>query len=127
MTILWTQCLGVAAGGAIGAVLRFLVSQLCARQFGTAFPLGTLLINVSGSLLLGWFLTVTRQRYPVTESFHLAVAVGLVGAFTTFSTFAWETDVLLKGGAEWKALANIVGSVLLGLAAVRLGVFLGQR
>ena len=124
---LLVQCLAVGAGGALGAILRLVVSILCGRWFGAGFPIGTLVINVSGSLFLGWFLTLISQRYVVSDTLRMAVAVGFVGAFTTFSTFAYESNALLEDGATLKALANLIGSLVLGLVAVRLGIWLAGQ
>ncbi len=121
---LLTRYLVVGLAGSAGAMLRLLVASLCGRWFGAAFPIGTLVINLSGSLFLGWFLTAMSQRHVVSENFRLAVAVGFVGAYTTFSTFAYESNALLEDGATLKALANLLGSLILGLAAVRLGIWL---
>ena len=121
------QCGAVAGGGALGAVARFLVATACAKLFRTNFPVGTLVINLSGSLFLGWFATVTFDHVPVSEAARLAVAVGFVGAYTTFSTFMYESSMLMSGGFGIKAVANLVGSLVLGLVAVRLGILLGGR
>jgi CrcB protein len=123
---LLTQCLAVAGGGALGAVLRFLLGTLCVRLFGAGFPVGTLVINVSGSLVLGWFLTFVQPRETVSDTLRLAVAVGLLGAYTTFSTFAYESNLLLNDGLYGKTLFNMAGSVILSLVAVRLGIMLGR-
>jgi CrcB protein len=117
--------LAVAAAGSVGAILRLLVSTLCGRIFGTAFPIGTFIINISGSFFLGWFLTVISERIVVSDTLRLAVAVGFVGAYTTFSTFAYESNSLLNDGSGIKATVNMAGSVLVGLIAVRAGVWLG--
>ncbi|HEX3724727.1 MAG TPA: fluoride efflux transporter CrcB [Pirellulales bacterium] len=119
-----TRYLVVGAAGSLGAILRLMISTLCGRVFGAAFPVGTLVINLSGSLFLGWFLAVVSERV-VSENFRLAVAVGFVGAYTTFSTFAYESSALLQDGSAIKALFNMIGSVVLGLLAVRLGIWLG--
>jgi CrcB protein len=121
------QYLAVAGGGAVGAVLRYVVAMISGRLFQTDFPVGTLIINVSGSLFLGWFATVTRERVVVSETVRLALAVGFVGAYTTFSTFMFESNFLIEQ-REWnKVLVNLLGSLLLGLIAVRVGVRLGGR
>ncbi len=121
------QYLSVGLAGSLGAMARLAVSTLCGRLFGNAFPVGTLLINLSGSLLLGWFLTIIGQRYIVSDTLRMAVAVGFVGAYTTFSTFAYETNSLLEDGSVVKATVNVVGGVVLGLVAVRLGIWLAGR
>lgn len=120
-----TRYLLVGLAGSAGAMLRLLVSTVCIRLFGTAFPIGTLVINVTGSLFLGWFLTVISDRYLVSDTVRLAVAVGFVGSYTTFSTFAYESNWLLQDGASIKAMINLIGSLVLGLLAVRVGIWLG--
>jgi CrcB protein len=118
--------LAVAAAGAVGAVLRLLVATFCGRLFGTSFPIGTMVINLSGSMFLGWFLTVIGGRVIVSDTVRLAIAVGFVGAYTTFSTYMYESNSLLNSGATIKAFVNLVGSLLLGLLAVRAGVWLAR-
>jgi CrcB protein len=120
------QYLAIGAAGSLGAMLRYGVASLCGRLFRTEFPIGTLVINLTGSLFLGWFLTVIRERMSVSDTFRLAVAVGFVGAYTTFSTFAFETNSLFEDGSGIKAILNMFGSMLLGLLAVRLGVWLAS-
>jgi fluoride exporter len=119
--------LAVGIGGFLGAIARYFVGSVCGRIFGTTFPVGTMIINLSGSFILGWFLTSIGQRAMVSDAMRLAVAVGFVGAYTTFSTYVYESNGLLQDGSEIKATINLVGSVLLGLIAVRLGMFLGAR
>src|SRR5689334_2486390 len=121
------QYLAVAAGGSLGAVARLAVSTVSARLFGTAFPIGTFIINITGSLFLGWFLAVIGGRMMVSDTTRLAVAVGFVGAYTTFSTYMYESNQLIADGAHIKAMANLIGSVIVGLLAVRVGIWLGAR
>lgn len=121
------QYLAIGIAGAFGAMTRYFVTSLCSRWFGTAFPWGTLVINTTGSLFLGWFFTVVQDRTPVPDMFRLAIAVGFVGAYTTFSTFAFESNSLVAEGSAVKAVCNMGGSLLLGLIAVRLGILLASR
>lgn len=118
--------LAVGAAGSLGCMLRLAVSTLCGRVFGAAFPVGTLVINVSGSLFLGWFLTVISERVVVSDTLRFAVAVGLVGGYTTFSTFMFESHSLLQDGSGFKAMVNLLGSLVTGLLAVRIGIWLGS-
>lgn len=119
--------LAVGGAGCLGAMFRYFVATTCARFLGTAFPIGTFIINITGSFILGWFLTVIGNRVPVSDTTRLAVAVGFLGAYTTFSTFMYESNALIEGAAGIKALANLVGSIVLGLIAVRLGMALAMR
>jgi len=121
------EILAVGCGGFLGALLRFGV----ARIFGSANPVGTFVINISGSLFLGWFLTVIGERVIVSDWVRLGIATGFVGAYTTFSTYMYEADGLLQKGLEWRPLlvsiSYLAGSVVLGLVAVRTGIILGKR
>jgi CrcB protein len=121
------QYLAVGGAGFFGSILRFFVATVCGRLFGGGFPIGTLLINLSGSFFLGWFMTVIGNRVVVSDTTRLAIAVGFVGAYTTFSTFMYESNSLLKEAAILKAGVNILGSLILGLLAVRGGIWLASR
>ncbi len=121
------QYAAVAGGGAVGAVARYLIATTCAALFGSGFPVGTFVINITGSLFLGWFYAIATAGVPMSDTTRLAIATGFVGAYTTFSTYMYESDVLLRDGATIKALVNVIGSVVLGLLAVRVGVWLGAR
>lgn len=90
------------------------------------FPLATLLINVSGSFILGFFSTLAAERLPLDPLWRLFVATGFVGAYTTFSTFEYETQRLTEAGAVTWALVNVVTSVLAGFIAVRIGVAMAR-
>ncbi|MGZ5476380.1 MAG: fluoride efflux transporter CrcB [Thermoanaerobaculia bacterium] len=122
-----TRFLVVALGGAFGTMARYAVSLLVARIWTRDFPLATLLINVSGSFILGFFATIAAEKTSVDPLWRLLIATGFVGGYTTFSTFEYETQRLTESGAlRWGAL-NIITSVAAGFAAVQLGVFLARR
>jgi fluoride exporter len=121
------NCLAVGAGGFAGALCRFGVAAASNRLFGTRFPFGTLLINLSGSFVLGWFLARVARGWQVASSVQLAVTVGFLGAYTTFSTFMFESDAMIRSGTSTRAALYIVASILVGLLAVRTGILLGQR
>jgi CrcB protein len=125
MKLLW-QCLAIGIGGSLGALTRFIVASLCGR-LPTDFPVGTLLINLSGSLFLGWFLTATTNRLVISDTMKIAIGVGFVGAYTTFSTFMYESHKLVRDGETIKAGGNLIGSVILGLIAVQIGVWLASK
>lgn len=115
--------LWVGLGGFVGANARYAVAQVAQALLGSKFPYGTFFINVSGSFALGVVLTVVALRaFPFGNELRLALAVGFLGAYTTFSTFEHESYVLLNRGAWVPAAANLVGSLVVGLVAVRLGV-----
>jgi CrcB protein len=114
----------IGLGGVLGANARYLVSTWAAGRFGTAFPYGTFLINVSGSVLIGLVLTVVVDRLSTSSSVRLLVATGFLGAYTTFSTFAYETVALLRQGDLRPALINAVGSAVLGVSGCVAGILL---
>jgi CrcB protein len=122
-----TQCLAIGLAGALGALARFAVGNACKLLFETSFPVGTLLINLSGSFILGLFLGLAGERMAVGETARVAIAVGFVGAYTTFSTFMFETNALLESGQVYKAVGNLVLSVAVGLVVVRLGAICARH
>ena len=115
------HCVAVGIAGSLGALARFGVGHLCARLFPTPFPVGTLIINVTGSFALGWFVVVASQRAGISETTRLAVAVGFLGAYTTFSTLMYDTAALAERGQAFWSATNLILSLVLGLAAVRFG------
>ena len=118
LTYLW-----IAIGGALGSVGRFWLSGVVAQRYGETFPLGTLLVNISGSLAIGFFATLTSPdgRWLAPIGFRQFFIYGLCGGYTTFSSFSWQTLELMQDGEWLRAGANVVGSVFLCLAAVWLG------
>ena len=117
----------IAIGGALGAVLRYGVSVSVYALLGRSFPYGTLFVNVSGSLLMGLLSVLMLERFNIGPEWRAAVLVGVLGSFTTFSTFSIETLNLLEQGDWVRAMSNIVLSVLVCLAAVWLGVLIGRQ
>ena len=115
--------LAVAAGGALGTVARYFLSGVVANAFGQTFPWGTLIINVVGSLVIGFFATLTGPdgRALVAPDARQFVMVGVCGGYTTFSSFSLQTLNLVRDGDMLGAGGNIVGSVVLCLIAVWLG------
>jgi CrcB protein len=111
----------VGFGGFAGAVLRYGAGRLVVRYAGSGFPWATLAVNVLGSLLLGAFVGSAQGAAQPSQSMRLLVAVGLLGSFTTFSTFGAETLELAQAGALGRAVAYAGASLVLGLAAVWLG------
>ncbi|SUE63030.1 fluoride efflux transporter CrcB [Roseomonas gilardii] len=118
----FTTCLLVMIGGALGTLARYAVSVL-ALPISRDLPWGTILINVAGSFVIGFFgtLTLAHGRFPVSENIRLFVMIGLCGGFTTFSSFSLQTLDLLRSGAVLRASINIAASLLLCIGAVALG------
>ncbi|MHA1568115.1 MAG: fluoride efflux transporter CrcB [Alphaproteobacteria bacterium] len=121
------QLLAIGLGGAVGAVLRFLVSTGVHRLAGRDFPYGTLSVNVLGSLLMGFLYILLIERLSFGGEWRAVLLVGLLGAFTTFSTFSVETLNLIENGELMKAGTNIVLSVSLCLLAAWAGIFAGRQ
>lgn len=113
-------------GGFIGVNLRYLLQTWAAGRWGPDFPYGTLLINVVGSFLLAVFVTLATTRLIVSPNLRLFVAVGLLGGFTTFSSFTVETLNLLQGGRWLPSLLYLLGNVALGLLAALAGIILAR-
>jgi fluoride exporter len=118
--------LWVGLGGFVGANARYLLSGWVASRFGATFPYGTYVINISGSFILGFFLAFAEDRAWVAPSLRLLFAVGFVGAYTTFSTFEYESIRLLQERELLLAGLYLIGSVLTGGIAVVLGMALGS-
>ena len=116
----------IGIGGFCGAIARYAVDTWISDAVRTPFPWGTLAINVTGSFALGLLFTLTAERGPLPEELRLPLGVGFLGAYTTFSTFALESLRLADSGSSSLAIANVAGSVLLGLAAVLIGVAIGR-
>lgn len=117
-----TKYVIVGIGGSAGAILRYVVGGWVQQRMGSGFPYGTFVINISGCFVLGLFSTLAL-RYAWGEQWRLLVAIGFVGAYTTFSTFEYETLRLIAEGTRYRAAGmNVVGSVIAGLFAAYLGV-----
>ena len=118
--------LAIALGGACGSVSRFLVAREMGRRLGDFLPYGTLAVNVLGSLALGWLATVFLDRPEINSALRLGIAVGFLGAFTTFSTFSLESVQLLLNGAGWRAMLNIAVNTVVCLGMCYLGMQLAR-
>ena len=114
----------IGFAGSLGAILRYVVATQIGR-LNYRFPLGTLVINISGSIFLGWFSTYIG-RHHVSDVTRLAIGVGFVGAYTTFSTFMYESNRLGDEGAGFYAMMNLLLSLTLGILGVRLGIYLAK-
>jgi len=116
----------ISAGAILGANARYWLGDWAAQKWGAAFPFGTLIINLSGSLLLGLFMTLATERLMLDPRWRLLFAVGFLGAYTTFSTYTYESFNLLFSGQWLPGLLNLLGSSVLGVIAVGIGVYLGK-
>lgn len=115
----------ISVGAVLGANARFLVGGWVADRLGPAFPYGTLVINVTGSILIGFVLTIATERL-VAPWFVPLLAIGFLGSYTTFSTFSYETLALIQDGAMINAAANVVVSIMAALLGVYVGTVLAR-
>ena len=119
--------IAISLGAVAGALSRYYITLWFASRFGTAFPYGTFFINITGCLAMGFFITLAFERVPTIPSeVRLMVATGFLGAYTTFSTYGLETNVLWRDRAYSIAASYWAGSAILGVIAVQLGIILAR-
>jgi CrcB protein len=116
----------VLLGGGVGALARYVVGSAIATRVGGRFPLGTMVINITGSFLIGVLMTLLTERLP-HPNWRLLLVTGFLGGYTTFSSFEYETLQAVQGGAAWIGVVNVVGSVVLGYIAVWLGTAMTRQ
>ena len=116
----------IALGGALGSVARFWVGSTVANRFGTKFPYGTFVINITACVIIGFSLTFLARRTDLSPAWRFLVPIGFVGAYSTFSTYEWETLSTIRSGAFFLAALYAVGSFILGLAAVWFGALIAE-
>jgi CrcB protein len=116
----------IALGGALGSIARYWIGSTLANRLGTRFPYGTLLINLTACIAIGFVLTFMGKRAGFSASWRYLVPIGFVGAYSTFSTYEWETMSLLRAGGYPMAALYSLGSLILGLAAVWCGMLAAE-
>ena len=117
----------VTLGAALGGLGRYVLGSAIMARYGGSFPLGTVVINITGSFLIGVLMTLLTERWHVHPNWRLFLVTGFLGGYTTFSSFEYETFLAMRSGGSRIAVANVVGSVGLGYAAVWLGAWLATR
>lgn len=117
----------VMIGAALGGVLRFIIGTAVSDRFAGRFPLGTLLINVTGCFGIGLLMTILTERFSPHPYWRLLLVVGVLGGYTTFSSFEWETFFVTRNESAWIGLLYLLLSVCLGYLAVWLGVIIARR
>jgi CrcB protein len=117
----------VALGGSLGAMMRYWLGNVITRRFGTYFPYGTFVINVTGSFIIGLFLTLVTERIPAPLYWRLLFSVGFLGAYTTFSTFEYETIKAMEEGRGLIGILYVIASVVVGYILVWLGVMIARK
>lgn len=123
----FSKYLAVAFGGALGAMARYLITYSFISKIFAPFPFATFFINLSGSFLIGFILTLVVERYAISDYWRLFLAVGFLGAYTTFSTFEFETLSLVRGKDFFNAALYVFLSFVAGFAAVCAGVWLAKK
>ena len=121
------QVLAIAAGGAVGSLLRFWMSNWVHSFAGRSFPYGTLAVNTLGCLLMGFLFVLFIDRLSDNPVLRAGILIGILGGFTTFSSFSIETFNLIEQGAWTKAVANMSGSLVLCVGATWIGAILGRQ
>lgn len=116
----------VGAGGFIGAISRYVLAVWVGQRWGRSFPLGTFIVNVSGSFLIGLSMTLMAERFIENPAWRLFLVIGFLGAYTTFSTFEYETGMLIRDSEWLYAGLNVVGSVVTGFIALKLGEIIAK-
>ena len=116
----------IAVGGALGSMARYWVGSMVANRMGTKFPYGTFVINITACAIIGFSLTLLARRADINPAWRFLVPVGFIGAYSTFSTYEWETLSTLRSGAFFLASLYAVSSLILGLAAVWGGSMLAE-
>lgn len=117
----------VVIGGGAGALVRYVAASAIMARFGGKFPLGTFAINVTGSFLIGFLMTMLTERFQFDPRWRLLLVVGFLGGYTTFSSYEWETYTAVRDGGLRIAMLNVVSSNILGYVAVWLGAMLARR
>ena len=126
MNLLKNDFLIISIGAIFGANARFIISRLAARVMGPVFPYGTLVINISGSMIVGFFMVWASERVLVDPRWRLLIVVGFCGAFTTFSSYAFETMAYFEQGQWLLMFANFLSNNLLCLLAALAGMALAR-
>jgi CrcB protein len=116
----------IAAGGALGSIARYWVGSTIAGRMGSRFPYGTFVINLTACVIIGFSLTYLGKRAGLSPAWRYLVPVGFIGAYSTFSTYEWETLSTLRAGAFTLAALYALGSLILGLAATWCGAMLAE-
>lgn len=116
----------IALGGSAGALARYAVGSYVGNRMGARFPYGTFLINVSGSFVIGLVMTILAERSQMSRNWLYLIPIGFIGAYTTFSTFEFETLRLVQDGQSVYAMLNVAASVIAGFLMVWIGMVAGR-
>ena len=121
-----TKYINLIIGGTAGTLARYFLSGAIYQIFGTTFPYGTIVVNLTGCFLIGFLAAIAEEKFLLGPNTRLLLMVGFCGAFTTFSTFILETSNLIRDGEILRAFINVMASVAIGFLVFRIGIFLGE-
>jgi CrcB protein len=116
----------IGIGGFMGAIARYSLALWIGQKWGRSFPLGTFLVNISGSFFIGLLMSLLTEKFIVNPQWRLLLIVGFLGSYTTFSTFEYETSMLIKDGEWFIALMNVLLSVFVGFIALKIGELIAK-
>jgi CrcB protein len=116
----------ISLGAIVGANLRYWVGDWVAQRLGTAFPFGTLIVNLTGTLILGIFITLATERFLFDPRWRVLIAIGFCGSYTTFSSYTYESVNLILTGQPVSGFVNLFGSAVLGSLVMLLGIYIGR-
>ncbi|MBA2681752.1 MAG: fluoride efflux transporter CrcB [Ktedonobacteraceae bacterium] len=117
--------LGTGLAGALGALARYLLGRFVAERTGTSFPVGTLLINVTGAFVIGVLFALSTRKL-LSPTLYVILATGFLGGYTTFSTMSWESVQLIRGGSARGSVVYLGSNVVLGFAGATVGLLIGR-
>lgn len=120
------NCIAIAIGAVPGALSRYYITEWCKKIFGTKFPYGTFFINITGCLVMGFLITLVSGMKNFPVEVQLMLATGFLGAYTTFSTYEFDTLILWRRGKWIATIFYWAGSAIIGVISILIGVFLGQ-
>lgn len=118
--------LWIAAGGALGSIARYWIGSEVGSRMGVKFPYGTMIVNITACVVIGFSVSFLGRRADLSPAWRYFIPIGFIGAYSTFSTYEWETLSTLRSGAFFLAALYALGSLILGLAAVWAGSMLGE-
>lgn len=116
----------ISVGAIVGANLRYWVGDWVAQRLGASFPYGTLVVNLTGTLILGIFITLATERFLWDPRWRVLIAIGFCGSYTTFSSYMFESVNLISSGQYSSGLLNLFGSVILGVLVMFIGIWMGR-
>jgi len=120
------KLINLLIGGALGTLARYTLSGAIYKILGAGFPHGTLIVNILGCFFLGFLATISEDKFLLSANLRLFLMIGFCGAFTTFSTFMFESSSLIRDGQTLKAFLNVFLTIVLGFILLKIGILVGE-